>query len=297
MISPTPDASPDAAAADDDVVLRPMTTDDLEVSQAMSAELRWPHRPVDWAQGFAHAEGVVAELDGHVVGTAQRWLWGPDHASIGLVIVSPATQGRRIGARLMNALLDGLENRTVLLHATSQGRGLYERLGFVATGELSQHQGTAQSVALIALPPGVRLRPAGANELEALQGLDAQGRGMPRPALVADLLSSAEACVVLDQDNSPRGFAMLRRFGRGHVVGPVMAPDAEGAKALIAHLVSRNAGHFTRIDVDRSSGLPDWLESIGLPNVDSPTTMVRGMLSAAGAGDPRMFAIVTQAIG
>lgn len=295
MTSSNADAPPEPAA--DGVVLRPMTADDLAPSQAMSADLRWPHRPVDWAQSFAHAEGVVAELDGRVVGTAQRWRWGPSHASIGLVIVSPAAQGRRIGARLMTALLDGLEDCTVLLHATPQGRGLYERLGFTATGVLSQHQGTARSVAPVALPPGFRLRPAGANELEALQRLDAQGRGMPRPALVADLFASAEACVVLDHDNSPRGFAMLRRFGRGHVIGPVMAPDAEGAKAMIAHLASLNAGHFTRIDVDRDSGLPDWLESIGLPGVDRPTTMLRGAPLAVEAGGARMFATVTQAFG
>ncbi|MEH3087106.1 MAG: GNAT family N-acetyltransferase [Xylophilus ampelinus] len=278
-------------------VLRPMTADDLEPSQALSAELRWPHRPADWAQSFAHAEGVVAEIDDRVVATAQRWRYGARHATIGLVIVSPACQGQRIGNRLMAALLDGLEGCTVLLHATSAGRGLYERMGFVRTGELNQHQGTAQSVAPVALPPGCRLRPAGVNELPALQALDAQARGMPRGALIADLLGSAESCVVLDQDNAPRGFAMLRRFGRGHVIGPVVAPDAEGAKALIAHLASMNAGSFTRIDVHQASGLAAWLESIGLPLVDAPTTMVRGELPAPAPGDARLFAIVTQALG
>jgi len=285
--------APEAGTA----VLRPMTAADLDASQALSAELRWPHRPADWAQSFAHAEGFVAESGGRIVGTAQRWHFGPRHATIGLVIVSPACQGQRIGQRLMTALLDGLEGRTVLLHATAAGRGLYERLGFVRVGELSQHQGTAQSVAPVALPPGCRLRPAGTNELPALQALDAQGRGMPRGALIADLLASADACVVLDQDNTPRGFAMLRRFGRGHVIGPVVAPDANGAKAMIAHLVSTNAGNFTRIDIDQASGLMDWLESVGLPSVDAPTTMVRGALPEPQPGNARFFAAITQALG
>ena len=48
----------------------------------------------------------------------------------------------------------------MLLHATSEGRGLYERLGFVRTGEIRQHQGVAQPAPLIALGPGWRLRPA-----------------------------------------------------------------------------------------------------------------------------------------
>lgn len=292
-----PDPILDAPAADG-VVLRPMTPADLSYAHALSDELRWPHRPADWAQMFAHAEGLVAELDGRIIATAQRWCWGAQHATIGLVIVSPACQGRRVGQRLMSALLDGMDGKTVLLHATEQGRGLYERLGFQRVGELRQHQGTAQPGALIALPQGWRLRPGGANDLEALQALDARARGMPRDALIAELLAGAEACVVLDHDNTPRGFAILRRFGRGHAIGPVVAPDAEGAKALIAHLASVNAGHFTRIDVDFASGLSEWLEAIGLPGVDAPTTMVRGasLIKPAQRG-LELFAIVTQAVG
>ncbi|VTU19226.1 putative acetyltransferase [Variovorax sp. PBL-H6] len=291
-----PDRTLDAPTADG-VVLRPMTTDDLPFAHALSAQMRWPHRPADFAQSFSHAEGIVVESDGEIVGTAQRWRWGARHATIGLVIVAPACQGRRIGHRLMSALLEGLDEHTVLLHATPEGRALYERLGFVRTGELRQHQGIAQPAPLVALRPGWRLRPAGLNEASALQALDAAARGMPRDALIADLLGSADACVVLDQDNAPRGFAMLRRFGRGHAIGPVVAPDAQGAKAMIAHLVSQNAGHFTRIDIDVASGLAEWLEGSGLPGVDAPTTMVRGTPLAVTPEGPALFAIVTQAMG
>ena len=293
---PMPAQTPNAPAFDG-VVLRPMTAADLPLAHALSAELRWPHRPADWAQVFAHAEGIVAERDGELIATGLRWRWGERHATIGLVIVTPACQGRRIGLRMMSALLEGLEGRTVLLQATAEGRGLYERLGFVRTGELRQHQGVAQPAPLVALPTGWRLRPAGRHEAASLQALDAAARGMPRDALVADLLDSAEACVVLDHDNAPRGFAMLRRFGRGHAIGPVVAPDAEGAKALIAHLAGMNAGHFTRIDIDFASGLAEWLESFGLLRVDAPTTMVRGTPLATPPGGPFLFAIVTQAVG
>lgn len=288
---------PSSDVAAPPVVFRAMTLDDLQHAQALSAELRWPHRPADWAQSFAHAEGLVAERGGEIIATAQRWRWGEAHATMGLVIVTPACQGLGIGKKLMTGLLKGLDSCTVLLQATEAGRGLYESLGFVHTGSVSQHQGVASPTPLIALQPGWRLRPAGLNELPALQALDAAARGMPRDALIADLLGSAAACVVLDQESTPRGFAMLRRFGRGHVIGPVVAADAEGAKALIAHLAGQNAGHFTRIDIDVASGLGDWLEALGLPSVDTPTTMVRGAALAAAEGGPRLFAITTQALG
>lgn len=285
-----------ATPAGDGVVLRAMTAADLPAAEALTAEQRWPHRLADWTQAFGHAEGRVAERDGQIVGTALRWRWGPRHATVGLVVVSPACQGRRIGHRLMASLLQGLEDCTVLLHATHEGRGLYERLGFVRVGELRQHQGIAQPTALVAPGPGRRLRPATEADLPTLQALDTAARGMPRPALIDEIFREAEATVVLDEDGQARGFAILRRFGRGHAIGPVVAPEAEGAQLLIAHLVGLSAGRFTRVDIDFDSGLAEWVESLGLQRVGISVTMVRG---APLRGEPgvRLFATVTQAMG
>jgi ribosomal protein S18 acetylase RimI-like enzyme len=324
-----PPADSDVMAAlppgiDDGVTLRPMTADDLPAAQALTDQLRWPHRLSDWQDAFAHAEGRVAERDGQVVGTGLRLCYGSRHAVIGLVIVAPACQGRRIGLRLMLALLDGLDAHTVLLHATPQGRGLYERLGFVRTGEVRQHQGTALPAPLVALAAGRRLRPAGVRDVDTLIALDHASRGMPREALIRALAAQAVACVVLSDGEQACGFAMLRRFGRGQVIGPVVAPDVDGAQALIAHLAGQNAGHFTRIDIDFDSGLAEWLEGLGLLRVDAPVTMVRPPRDGApspssttegttadtpqdagqaavtapapGCGRPRTWALVSQAL-
>jgi ribosomal protein S18 acetylase RimI-like enzyme len=289
-------AAATTAGASDGVALRAMTAADLSAAHALTVEMRWPHRRVDWEQAFGHAEGLVAVRDGQIVGTGLRFRWGPKHATIGLIVVAPALQGRRIGHRLMTALLDGLEGCSVLLHATSEGRGLYERLGFVRIGEIRQHQGIAQPAPLVALACGRRLRPATEADLPLLHALDAAGRGMPRPALIDELFRDADTTVVLDEDGLARGFAMLRRFGRGHVIGPVVAPDNDGAQALIAHLAGLNAGRITRIDIDFDSGLAEWVESLGLLRVDAPTVMVRGAPLAHDA-DARLYAIVTQALG
>ena len=279
----------------DGVVLRPMTAADLDAAHALSARLHWPHRLADWQFNFEFGSGLVAERDGEFVGTAQSWRWGERHATIGLVMVDPRCQGRRIGFHLMQALLTSLDGRSVLLHATAEGRGLYERLGFVRTGEVRQHQGAALPAPLVALDEGWRLRPADHSDTTALAALDAQARGMPRAALITALTNQADT-VVLDHDGQACGFAMLRRFGRGLNLGPVVAPDAESAKALIAHLVGLNAGKFVRIDVDFDSGLTEWLESLGLLRVDAPTVMVRGEPPALVEG-VRLFGLVNQALG
>jgi hypothetical protein len=113
--------------------------------------------------------------------------------------------------------------------------------------------------------------------------------------MITALLGSADT-VVLDYQAQARGFAMLRRFGRGLAIGPVVAPDADSAKALIAHLVGLNAGKFVRIDIDFDSGLTEWLEGLGLLRVDAPTVMVRGTAPAHVEG-VRLYALVNQALG
>jgi len=285
----------DTSPARDGVVLRPMQASDLEPAHALSLRVHWPHRLADWHFAFQFGSGLVAERDGELVGTALHWRWGAQHATVGLVIVDPRCQGRHIGHRLMQALLAGLDGRSVLLHSTQEGRGLYERLGFVRTGEVRQHQGTALPAPLVALEPGWRLRPADHNDTAVLTALDGHARGMPRPALISELLASADT-VVLDHAGQARGFAMLRRFGRGLCLGPVVAPDADGAKVLIAHLVGLSAGKFVRVDVDFESGLTEWLESLGLLRVEGPTVMVRGEVPMRVEGS-RLFALVNQALG
>jgi predicted N-acetyltransferase YhbS len=286
------------APISDGVALRTMTPADLPAAHALTDEMRWPHRPADWEQALRHGEGWVAERDGRVVGAGMRFRWGPRHATLGHIVVTAACQGRRIGHRLMMSLLEGLDDHTLLLNATAEGRGLYERLGFVRVGEVRQHQGVALPAPLIALDAGWRLRPGTGADLPALRALDAAARGMPREALIDELFRDAEATVVLTHLDVPVGFAMLRRFGRGHHIGPVIAPHTEGAKALIAHLSGLNVGRFTRIDIDFASGLAEWIETLGLLRADAVTTMVRGKpLPAPEPGGPRLYAVVTQTLG
>ncbi|MES1163084.1 MAG: GNAT family N-acetyltransferase, partial [Rhizobacter sp.] len=86
-----------------------MTAADLDAAHALSVRLHWPHRLADWQFNFEFGSGLVAERDGEFVGTAQFWLWGEHHATIGLVMVDPRCQGRRVGFHLMQAVLAQLE--------------------------------------------------------------------------------------------------------------------------------------------------------------------------------------------
>ena len=283
-----------AGTAVNPVCLRPFEPGDLPAAHAMSSALKWPHRVEDWQFALSLGQGVTAECDGKVLGTALSWSWGADYATIGLVIVAPELQGQRIGNRMMSALLDRLAPRNVLLHATVAGRGLYERLGFVTTGEIVQHQGMLGTLPTVAGREGDRLRPLADADVESLIAIDARGAGMPRGELLRRLFAQGRT-VVLERGGQLAGFAVLRRYGHGHAVGPVAAPDVDAARLLIADCCRHTEG-FLRVDVDATSGLPPWLESLGLSRTGDVSVMVRGRVPERGPAYGG-WALVTQAIG
>lgn len=276
------------------VTLRAMTEGDIERAVELSRDHGWPHREEDWALFLELGEGIVAVRGGRVEGTIMAWRYGADAATLGMVIVDKALQGRGMGRKLMEAMLAQLGPRSVTLQATAEGAPLYEKLGFVDVGAVHQHQGQIPLAPLADLRSGERIRPLGASEDTPAQ-LYTKASGMDRAALMQTLLAH-DSAVVLTHDHTPVGFAMLRRFGRGWSVAPVVAPDADGAKALILHWLAQNAGNFTRLDVTEASGLSPWLAGLGLPNVGTVRTMVRGPVPVA-AQEATLFALTTQALG
>lgn len=141
-------------------VYRPMTSADIATAHEMSLAVSWPHRPEDWELALITGTGFVAELNGSVIGTAICWKHGPERASLGLVIVSDAYQGRGIGRKLMQMMLEELGSRVTFLHATPAGQPLYETLGFDVCGMLNQHQGRVTTTIAVKLPVGLELREA-----------------------------------------------------------------------------------------------------------------------------------------
>ncbi len=278
-----------------EVNYRRMTERDLEAAHRLSQAVRWPHRLKDWQLVQRLGGGYVAEAEDDVVGTAMCWSHGADFASVGMVIVSPDWQGKGIGRQLMKLNLDELGKRNVILNATESGKALYQAMGFKQVDTVHQHQGSVFKSRLIGLQPGERIRPLGARDGAKLAALCARAVGMPRGTVLAALQEVAE-CVVIDRYDELVGCAIMRRFGHGYVIGPVVAADAEHAKALIAHWAGTYAGSFVRVDVSEAGGLSDWLNDMGLTQVDTVITMVRGEAPLADAA-MRQFAIINQALG
>ena len=256
------------------LTIRAMTPDDIETCFTLTQLLKWPHRREDWQLALQLGEGTVIEEQGKLIGSAVLWRWGDHAATVGLVIIDNQQQGRGLGKQLMLAQLEKVPDVNVRLHATEMGKGLYEKLGFVSCGEIHQHQTCAvTTLPEVVIPEGLKLRPATADDHGTLVTLDQQAHGMHRPALIEHLLRDCQTVLLQDTQQQIQGFASLRRFGHGWAIGPVIAADFPMAQALVASLMQSLQG---RIDTDAELPMAAWLESLGIPQVDAPTTMVRG---------------------
>lgn len=264
----------------------------LRLSQALG----WPYRLEDWRDALRLGGGFGVEVEGELRAAALWWPWGARFATCGMIIVDAALQGRGIGRALACDLLEAAGERAMLLRSTAAGQRLYEQLGFVAFGRVHQHQ------TILAAPPtvsadadSVAVRDLQHDDAGSLRALDRAASDMDRARLL-DALFTVGEFVVTGPQGHPTGYACVRRWGRGRVLGPVVAADASAARGLISTALRRHAGEFVRIDVTDASGLSPWLESLGLPCVDRVTSMARGT-PPQHAAQAALFALASQSLG
>jgi predicted GNAT family N-acyltransferase len=274
---------------------RPMTAGDVPAAHALSVQLKWPHRLDDWAMLQRVADGFVVEDAGRLIGTAFACRQG-DYATIGLVIVSDDYQGQGIGRKLMEQALQACGSATAILNATLAGVPLYASQGFIEFGQIHQHQGNVQHLERPSLVAGEHCRTSRADDWPRLLELANAGSGLDRTRVLKDLHNAIEQIAVIERDGQLCAFAMLRVFGRGHVIGPIVAETPEQARHLVAELLDPVQGQFVRLDILADSGLGDWLSDAGLQQVDSVAQMARGT-PPLPKGGVQQFALVTQAIG
>ncbi|CCE04378.1 putative acetyltransferase [Bradyrhizobium sp. STM 3843] len=264
----------------------------LKGALALSQQAGWPHRIEDWQTALALSTGfaAVSRPGNDVIGTVLLTSYRDDAASISMVLVAKAMRGRGLGRKLMEAALALAGNRPLRLVATDDGLPLYQKLNFERTGVIAQHQGIARSSPLPAA-----IRPIMPAEIPTAIELDRVAFGADRADLISHL-AKIGSFAVLDRAGAPAGFAVLRPFGRGEVIGPVVTKDVGDAKALIAHVLASCAGRFVRIDTDITTGLGPWLIDQGLDHVGGGVAMRRPVV-ARSAAPFTTFALANQALG
>ncbi len=205
-----------------------------------------------------------------------------------MIIVTDAEQGRGYGALLFDKLLEAAEGRSILLNATPEGRALR------ASGVPPHRHDRAaarHSAGRHEAPPEDVVRGMRPEDFDAVAALDRAATGRERTPMLQRLVEAGDTFVSLT-DGRPTGYAISRVFGRGHVVGPVVAQGAAEARVLIEAALSRLEGRFVRIDPPSDTGLSPWLDEIGLPQMSDALTMVLGTVEPSGPA--RLFALANQ---
>jgi predicted N-acetyltransferase YhbS len=264
----------------------------LDGAVRLSSEAGWPHRREDWAMLLSLSRGFVALQGDTVVGTTVVTPFGDSFATVSMVIVAAAMRGRGLGRKLMDAALQACGEGECRLTATQDGLPLYEKLGFRATHEIRQHQGIP--TLLRADAEGVAW--AGPADFSAVAALDGRALGADRRPLLG-LLADLGEIAVLREAGTVVGYAALRAFGRGEVIGPVVADTLERAQALIAFIIANRPGAFLRVDTPEWQRLSPWLAALGLAEVGGGIAMRRGPERPQPAGPAKPFALASQALG
>lgn len=172
--------------------------------------------------------GVVAELDGRVVGSNfvdERSVV----VGIGPITVDPGVQNRAIGRELMQHVLARVAKRRLpgvrLVQAAYHNRSLslYTKLGFTVREPLSVMQGRPLAVQI----PGYIVRPATVGDLEICNQVCLKVHGHDRGGELLDAIKRGTATVV-EHSGRITGYATAVGF-MGHAVGETN----EELKALI----------------------------------------------------------------
>lgn len=274
------------------VSIAPLGVAHARAAHGLTATVGWAHRYEDWLFALSIGRGLGAfDGEGILRGALMWFPYGESFATIGMVAVDPAVHRGGIGRALMNRTLADAAGRSLQLISTDAGRRLYESLGFEAIGDNAAHMGIATDPRVTGM-----IEPAGSDDLPALVALDTSALGYAREKLLKALVEAGEV-VVLRRIDGVVGFSICRLFGKGHVVGPVIARGNDEARRLIAFWLRHHEGKPVRIDVPREhAAIAIWLNELGLTRGGELPIMVRGTVPTP-SGPACRFALVSQAMG
>jgi GNAT superfamily N-acetyltransferase len=254
--------------------IRRLGPEDLKYCVALSIDRGWSPEKSKWALLLDVAEvfGVDAP-DGGLAGSVVLTRYGPDLASVGMMLVAARYSRRGLGRALMEHLLAEAEAEavTVTLFATDLGKPLYEKLGFRTIRRNVAFMGMFQPQA-----DGPASRLATEADMAAILDIDKAAFGADRSHIVTRLPAFAERLRVIETESGITGYAAAWRNETATVIGPVVAPDGAAARRLITDLAAQVRGPV-RLDLDPDRPeLPRWAHGRGLQPVSRNAVMAYG---------------------
>lgn len=222
---------------------------------ALSNSVGWPDSDAEWR--VIHEAALVLGVwrDGLLIGQGALGMFD-GAATVAKMVVANEARGQGIGGAILDALLAEARQRTLAvvgLVATPLGRPLYEKRGFRELGEIVILMGTPSP------PSDEASQSTTVHDVEQCLALEARYSACSRAAMLRGRLNDASATAL-----SESGYALATPHERGARVGPLVAADEPGARALATAIFGSIRGPV-RLDVPgEQTAFRAWLRSIGL---------------------------------
>ncbi|MER5379162.1 GNAT family N-acetyltransferase [Streptomyces sp. NPDC002688] len=278
--------------------VRRLTPRDLAACADLSEDRGWPREEHKWGLLLTAGTGYgIDDPAGGLVTVCVVTEYGPrdcpELGAIGMVLVAERHSRQGVGRRLMRHVVEEMGSTPLTLHATVYGRPLYEELGFKVTGRAEMFRGEFTPGGP---EPEVFTRPATAEDLPTILRLDEEVFGTDRTHMITRLPAFSDQLRVAEENDRIIGYAAAWPNMTDQVVGPLIARDAETAKALVSSLAA-HTDRPLRTDIDvRHEELLAWLTERGLASVAFNSVMTYGIPELPGDWT-RRFAPLTVAAG
>ncbi|WP_331377071.1 GNAT family N-acetyltransferase [Sinorhizobium chiapasense] len=272
----------------------------LEQLHALSVSVGWPLRSEDLQFLRECGHGYVARDEiGRLTGSAMWFPHGDDFATIGMVITSPRLQTNGTARWLMDHVLSDCRGRNLRLNATRAAHRLYHSLGFQPVRTIYQCQGIVRRLTDLTPPTEQSVvRRLEGEDLAAVVELDTGAFGVSRAVLMGKLFAQSIG-YGLFRGGQLYALALCRPFGRGYVIGPVVAESDADAIAVIRQHVAAHENKFLRLDTPVETGtFATFLSQSGLTVFDTVLSMSRrGKGRADVVPGPSLYGLASHALG
>ncbi|NEC87780.1 GNAT family N-acetyltransferase [Streptomyces sp. SID12501] len=281
-----------------DLPIRRLTHRDLTACADLSEDRGWPREEHKWGLLLTAGKGYgIDDPGGGLVAACvvtEYGLYGnPELGAIGMVLVAERYARQGVGRRLMQHIVAAMGTTPLTLYATSNGRPLYEELGFKVIGRSEMLRGHFTPDGP---EPEVGTRAATAEDLTEIIRLDEEVFGIDRTPVITRLPAFSDQLRVAEENGRIIGYAAAWPNMDTHVVGPLIARDTETAKALLTSLAA-HTDRPLRTDIDvRHEALLAWVKERGLAQAGLNAVMTYGIPELPGDWT-RRFAPLTVAAG
>ena len=251
---------------------------------ALSQAANWNQNDADWRLMLESGRGYGLTLaDGTLAATTLTLPYSRQFSWISMVLVLPEHRRKGYATRLLRRALADLEaeHRAAILDATPAGRQVYAQEGFRDDWGFQRFSLGSPVPGAAADPLGIR--PLAPRDWPRIQALDAEAFGGDRAQVLRSLAARLpQAALVCERSGEILGFLLGRDGREACQLGPLVARDADTARALLAYGLARTQPPLYLDLVDREPGLAAWLAERGFLVQRPFTRMVRGAAGAPG---------------